>query len=45
MTFAAYIARMDNDKNMKAAAELKTGPTLTVKGEAVATILVRLTGR
>ena len=40
MTFQAYIARLDHDKNMRAAAELITGPTLTVRGEAVADILV-----
>ncbi|XP_019860218.1 PREDICTED: uncharacterized protein LOC105314999 [Amphimedon queenslandica] len=38
-TFEAYIARMDNDKNLKALAHVITGPTLTVKGEASATIL------
>ena len=38
--FEAYIARMDNDKNLKALAHVTTGPTLTVKGEAVANILV-----
>ena len=40
MTFQAYIARLDNNINMKAAAELKTGPTLSVRGQAVAYILV-----
>uniref|UniRef100_A0A1X7USR3 Vitellogenin domain-containing protein n=2 Tax=Amphimedon queenslandica TaxID=400682 RepID=A0A1X7USR3_AMPQE len=38
-TYEAYIARMDNDKNLKALAHVITGPTLTVKGEASATIL------
>ena len=39
--FQAYIARLDNDKNMRASAELTTGPTLTITGEAVAKVLVR----
>ena len=39
--FQAYIARLDNDKNMRASAKLTTGPTLTVTGEAVAKVLVR----
>ena len=39
--FQAYIARLDNDKNMRASAELTTGPTLTITGEAVARVLVR----
>ena len=41
MTFQAYIARLDNNVNMKAAAELETGPTLSVTGEAVANVAVR----
>ena len=41
MTFLAYIARMDNDKNMKATAQLKTGPRLIIRGSAVANLLVR----
>ena len=41
MTFQAYIARMDNDKNMKATAQLKTGPRLIITGAAVANIMVR----
>uniref|UniRef100_A0A1X7UU63 Receptor expression-enhancing protein n=1 Tax=Amphimedon queenslandica TaxID=400682 RepID=A0A1X7UU63_AMPQE len=39
MEFNAFIARLDNDVNMKASAMLETGPTLTVKGEASAKIL------
>ena len=39
--FQAYIARLDNDKNMRASAELTSGPTLTITGEAVARVLVR----
>ena len=39
--FQASIARLDNDKNMRASAELTTGPTLTITGEAVAKVLVR----
>ena len=41
MKFQAYIASMNEGKDMRAAAELITGPTLTVRGEAAATILVR----
>ena len=41
MKFEAYIARLDDDKNMKAAAQVETGPTFTVKGGAVANVLVR----
>ena len=40
--FQAYIARLDKDKNMRASAELTTGPTLTITGEAVARVLVRM---
>ena len=42
MKFDAFIAPLDNDVNMKASAMLETGPTLTVKGEASANILVRV---
>ena len=42
MKFDAFIARLDNDANMRASAMLETGPTLTVKGEASANILVRV---
>ena len=38
----AFIARLDNDVNMKASAMLETGPTLTIKGDASANILVRV---
>ncbi|XP_019861278.1 PREDICTED: uncharacterized protein LOC109589665 [Amphimedon queenslandica] len=34
MKFNAFIARFDNNVNMKASAMLETGPTLTVRGEA-----------
>ena len=42
LKFNAFIARFDNDANMRASAMLETGPTLTVKGEASAKILVRV---
>ena len=40
-SFQAYVPRMDNIRDMKAAAELKTGPTLTISGQAAVRILVR----
>uniref|UniRef100_A0A1X7SRL4 Uncharacterized protein n=1 Tax=Amphimedon queenslandica TaxID=400682 RepID=A0A1X7SRL4_AMPQE len=40
MKFDAFIARLDNDVNMKASAMLETGPTLTIKGDASANILL-----
>ena len=40
-SFQANVPNMDNIRNMKAAAELRTGPTLTIRGEAAANILVR----
>ena len=42
MKFNAFIARLDNDVNMKASAMLETGPTLTVKGGASVKLLVRV---
>uniref|UniRef100_A0A1X7TWI0 Vitellogenin domain-containing protein n=2 Tax=Amphimedon queenslandica TaxID=400682 RepID=A0A1X7TWI0_AMPQE len=38
-SFKAYVPRMDNIQDMKAAAELRTGPTLTISGQAAARIL------
>ncbi|XP_019850042.1 PREDICTED: uncharacterized protein LOC109580904 [Amphimedon queenslandica] len=40
MEFNASIARLEDDVNMEASAMLETGPTLTVKGEASAKILL-----
>ncbi|XP_019862443.1 PREDICTED: uncharacterized protein LOC109591073 [Amphimedon queenslandica] len=40
MNFNAFIGRLDNDVNMKASAKLETVPTLTVKGEATARVLI-----
>ena len=45
MKFNAYIARLNNGANMKASAMLETGPTLTIKGDASAKILVREEGK
>ena len=41
MKFQAYIASMNEGKDMRAAAELRAGPTLSVRGEAAASLLVR----
>ena len=41
MTFQVYVAPMNSGKDMKAAAGMITGPTLTVRGEAAINILVR----
>ena len=41
MTLQVYVAPMNSGKDMKAAAGMITGPTLTVRGEAAINILVR----